>query len=125
MSVLREVFSGPDVVDIIAATAMVTGQAQRDIVGPRRFKPISNARKIVYVLGVRHGHSTTNIGRRVGVDHSSVVFGRQVAENFIARDPAFARLVTDADALAAKLAADRRKRIAMTVPASLREAVAA
>lgn len=122
MSVLRQRFDTPNVAEIIEATAAVTGISRERLLGRRRFKPVSNARKIVYFLGVRLGHSTTHIGARLWRDHTSVVHGRRAAEILIERDPGFARRVDLVEKHAARLATVRRARVAASVPLELRGA---
>lgn len=111
----------PTIADLIDATAELTYTSRADITGSRRFRPISNARKVVYVLARRYGYSTILIAARLGgLDHSSVTKGCIAAENLMVRFPDFAQRVIDVENLAVSKASERASSVTAFLPVGLR-----
>lgn len=120
---IRPDATAPLLSEIIDAAAMLTFVPRDKITGPRRFRPIANARKIIYFLGRKHGYSFPRIAARLNLaDHGSVVTGRHAAINKMSRDGEFETLVGAVDLYAQALAARRRGAVAASVPLALREA---
>jgi chromosomal replication initiation ATPase DnaA len=111
------------VADLIDATAEITGICRAKLFGPSRTRPIARARKVIYLLGERHGHPFALIGRRLGgIDHSSVSRGREVACRLIDTDSDFAVTVAEVEARAYGIAAERKTRVQRALPVEWREA---
>ncbi len=81
------------VADIITLASEIAGIERKVLVGPIRRARIVRVRQACMLLGRENGHSFPTIGRVFGRDHSTVVHGCQVAEAYIARDPAYAAFV--------------------------------
>lgn len=123
MSYPRPTYNAPLVADFVEATAHFTGVSREEIVSRRRFKPITNARKVVYFLARKHGYSYPAIATRVGLtDHCAVIYGRKMAMWMMERDSEFAALVSRVEVKAHIVADLRRARVAASVPAGLRVA---
>lgn len=112
-----------NVADLIDAAADVTFVCRARLLGPSRLGMVSRVRKVIYYLGVKHGHSITAIGQRLGgKDHSSVSVGRKAAAALIETDADFAATVAEVEARAYAVAEDRKARVARMVPVELRAA---
>jgi len=60
---------------IIADAAILYGVSESDIVGPRRFKRIVEARWAVMASLDHMGWTTTRIGKRLNRDHTTILHG--------------------------------------------------
>lgn len=61
--------------DIIAGIAADMDVAPGEITGSKRAGPVMMARLVAYVVLVRRGSSTPQVGKWIGRDHSSVISG--------------------------------------------------
>ncbi|MES2987653.1 MAG: helix-turn-helix domain-containing protein [Pseudomonadota bacterium] len=81
--------------DIVRRVAYETGLTFAELIGACRSKRMARARFAVMWLASRHaGKSTTDIGRALCRDHTTVIHGLIRAKEYRASDPAF-RLLTD------------------------------
>jgi chromosomal replication initiation ATPase DnaA len=65
--------------DIAVSVATERGVSLDDLRNASRVKPITNARQEAMLLMVEAGFTTTQVGRFLRRDHSTVVHGAQVA----------------------------------------------
>lgn len=73
---------------------------QRDLLGDYRFRFVARARQALYLALRRRGWSYHRIGQLLNRDHSTVMYGVQIALEIERRDPEYARkvaLITDLD----------------------------
>lgn len=64
----------------VAAVAAAVGVPLAELHSRRRHAPlVAKRREVIRVLAERHGWSTTQIGRALGRDHSTIVHHLQIA----------------------------------------------
>lgn len=69
--------------------AEISGVPLGAITSRARTRTVSRVRWALYVGMASKGVSSTNIGRRFGRDHSTVLYGLRQAREVAARDPAY------------------------------------
>jgi chromosomal replication initiation ATPase DnaA len=75
--------------EIIKLCATLFGVPVKDLVSPKRSKPIVEARFALYAALRMRGWSYTRIGRFLGRDHATVMYGVQRAEYIMERHPLY------------------------------------
>lgn len=79
---------------LIDGAAAVTSLPRETITGTSRLRPVVRVRQAVMYLACKAGHTTPQVGKRIGGrDHSTVVHGRDMAAYRITQDPTFADMV--------------------------------
>jgi len=79
--------------EIIKLCATLFGVPVKDLVSPKRSKPIVEARFALYAALRMRGWSYTRIGRFLGRDHATVMYGVQRAEYIMERHPLYEKKV--------------------------------
>jgi chromosomal replication initiation ATPase DnaA len=75
--------------EIIKLCATLFEVPVKDLVSPKRSKPIVEARFALYAALRMRGWSYTRIGRFLGRDHATVMYGVQRAEYIMERHPLY------------------------------------
>lgn len=75
---------------IIRHAAALFGIGERAISGPGRTARLVEARHAVCYAAWKQGYATTEIGRALNRDHSTVCYGRDHAEQLATRRPYYA-----------------------------------
>lgn len=81
------------VADIITLASQMAAIERKVLVGRTRYRRVVRVRQACMLLARENGHSFPTIGRMFDRDHSTVIHGCEVAEDYIARDPGFAAFV--------------------------------
>lgn len=81
--------------DIVTLAARMSDFSAEDILGNRKHKHLVRVRQAIYYVARQQGHSFPLIGARLNRDHSSVMHGIGVANEWLKRLPAFAQFVKD------------------------------
>lgn len=81
------------VADIITLAAEMAAIDRKVLVGRSRFRRVVRVRQACMLLARENGHSYPTIGRMFDRDHSTIIHGCEVAEDYTARDPVYAAFV--------------------------------
>jgi chromosomal replication initiation ATPase DnaA len=73
MEAAKRIHDVPRVRRIVAEVAQITGVSEAAILSPRKPRHITLARDMVCYIAHREGIPSTDIGRGIGRDHSSVL----------------------------------------------------
>lgn len=81
------------VMDVINVSARVCGVPKSKLLSHSRTREISRIRYIAYLVGRWAGHSTPQIGKALGRDHSTVIHGIERCCEIMRADPQYRKLV--------------------------------
>ena len=90
---LRILCDKPSVNEIANVTATLFDVSVEDMKGRQQRKPLMRPRFAIYLVARQAGHSYPLIGKRLGRDHSSIIYGCKIARQLIDHDPDFAAMV--------------------------------
>lgn len=84
-----------DISAIAEAVSETTGIPVDEMMGPRRFRKIVDARHAAFYVAWSVGHTTTDIGRYFGRDHSTVVVARDKVMSMLDFDARMEKVVKE------------------------------
>ena len=84
----------PTLADIIRKAAKMSGYSVDQIKGECRHRPMCRVRFAVYKIAYSRGYSYVRIGRELKRDHTTVISGAKVCEEYTKREPKYAAFVS-------------------------------
>lgn len=102
---------------IIDAAVEVSGLPRSVLLSPTKSRNVSQIRWLTCRVARNEGHGLSEIGRRIGRDHKTVIYGLDQLSVWMARDPEYGELLAAITQRAREMLARRKAAVARDLQA--------